>query len=151
MRMTARILPLAAVLAAACGMPTPDTPLGLAADAGDVVRIQALVSHGADPNGFTNFGLTPLVIAARRGHVDAVRALLAAHADPNLRDSPPTRPGWTPLMNAVHKDQLEVVLTLLQAGADPNARSTDGNCALRLASSGGVSEALVKAGATKGS
>lgn len=120
-------------LAAACGMPAPDTPLTIAVEQEDLVAVQRLLAAGADPDGFDGFGLTPLVRASRRGNVAMVEALLAAGASPSRFDRPPSRPGWTPLMNAAHKGQPAVIRALLAAGADANARASDGAVALTLA------------------
>ncbi|MFN7975532.1 MAG: ankyrin repeat domain-containing protein [Acidobacteriota bacterium] len=147
-----RFLPVLAVLAvivAACGMPAPDTPLGIAADSGDARSVNELLAKGADPNGMTSFGLTPLVIASRKGHDDVVRALIAGGARIDQVDAPPTREGWTPLMNAVHKNQARVCKTLIDAGANVNLKTAGGNSALRLAGSAqDLIQLLTSAGAS---
>lgn len=61
------------------------TPLHVAAAAGNVTVVQALLARGADVKATTPHGETPLHSAARTGS-GAVAALLAAGADPNRYD-----------------------------------------------------------------
>ena len=64
--------------------------LHLMAKRGDVVAVQWLLEHGADPNGtWSHWGaqVTALHLAAFGGHVDVARALLVAGADPRIHDS----------------------------------------------------------------
>lgn len=59
------------------------TPLALAAAAGDVQVLTALLQAGADVDRRGLFGAQAIHFAALGGHVDAVRALIAAGAEVN--------------------------------------------------------------------
>ena len=62
------------------------TPLDFAAERGDVVVCQMLLSHGASPDAqASGSGLTPFLTAAKAGHTDVVE-LLAEHCDPSVCD-----------------------------------------------------------------
>ena len=73
------------------------TPLMLAAEAGDLEPVKALVAKGALVNTRSAHGWTPLMYAARRGNVEMVRFLLEHGASVNIRDMD----GRTPLLCAV--------------------------------------------------
>jgi len=108
----------------------PESPLGLAAAAGDLAGVQRLLAEGARPDGLEGERWTPLGRAARHGHLDVLRALVAAGA---RVDRPDRANRWTPLMHAIHKGQTGAVAALLEAGADPNARGGGGVTPLMMA------------------
>ena len=90
---------------AQCGL----TPLHVAAHAGHVDCIGALVRAGAEVKCDTRDGTFPLLLAAQEGHADACRELLAQGADPNQA----RRDGVTALYKAVEKAHAETVDVLL--------------------------------------
>ena len=95
----------------------PNEPLSLAALAGDVKQVGALLRGGADPNQRDDLGRTPLMWAAfilRRSSMETGR--------PELPDYP------------------EVARLLLDKGADVNARDSSGRTALLMAMEGAASE-----------
>ena len=63
-----------------------DTPLHLAAEAGDVGALESLIRAGADKNARNAAGVTPLMVAVMRDRPHVVETLLAAHADINIKD-----------------------------------------------------------------
>jgi ankyrin repeat protein len=90
------------------------SPLFVAADAGDAETVRALLEAGA---------CTTLIDKERRTALfhaqgaDTVKALLEAGLELEARD----RHRWTPLTNAVVRGDLQQARILLEAGADPNA------------------------------
>lgn len=108
------------------------TPILRAAQSGDLVLINLLREHGADPNLATDDGVTPLMVAAGIGWVEGVtyewspaqtlevvKLLIELGNDVNARD---TAEGRTALMGAAHKGRTDVIRTLVEAGADLAAR-----------------------------
>nr|XP_018670263.1 myotrophin-like [Ciona intestinalis] len=61
------------------------TLLVTAADYGQSIIIEFLISKGANVNGAGKNGITPLLAAIWEGHSDAVRLLLKHGADKNLK------------------------------------------------------------------
>jgi ankyrin repeat protein len=109
----ARMIPLAAALHR-----TPGTE--------DLVF---LLAHGADPNGYDQYGISPLMWAAFYGDPTCIRVLLQAGADINRRDTV----GATALMHAVLNGKKQPIEVLLEAGADPTLRDQRGRTAEDLA------------------
>jgi ankyrin repeat protein len=87
------------------------TPLMHAAFDGELVRVIALLSEGADPNARDSGGDTALMFAAMCGHLLVVKVLLGHGADPAL----PARNGWKALQFAVSRGHTEVASLLSQA------------------------------------
>lgn len=56
-----------------------------AASNGDLVRLKALLSKGADVNARDQIGSTPLIVASFRGKTDVVKLLLEKGADSEAR------------------------------------------------------------------
>ena len=113
----------------------PSLDVHEAAAFGDLDRLTALLSGGADANGFSADGFTPLHFAAFFGRPDAVRLLLdrGAEVDPRGR-------GWmtgTPLHSAASRRHAEIVRLLLEAGADPDAHQSAGWTPLHSAAHNG--------------
>ena len=127
----------AALGGGACGRP-PDTPLTIAAQAGHLDQVRALLARGEAANQADGRGITPLIRAARTGHTEVVGALLQAGADPNLRDAAGNR--WTPLVHAIHKHQNQAARLLLEAGADVEAAEGGGATPLIFAAAYGNAE-----------
>lgn len=96
--------------------------LALAAAAGDLRRVRALLAAGADveePGVVASNA--PLHLAASEGHERVVEALLAAGADPQAL----TVYGCTPLMLAAGRGQVACFQPPLAAGADIEAQDDD--------------------------
>lgn len=91
--------------------------LVMAARAGQLGRVQALLADGAAVNSRDRHGDTPLNLAAGQGNVALLRVLLDAHADVDLANLA----GVTPLMSASFASQSEMVRLLLSAGAHADA------------------------------
>jgi ankyrin repeat protein len=168
-----------ALIVACCGAPMlsagcvmfydrPALPIHDAAWKGEVERIRALVTAGADVNALDALGGTPLYWAARGGHAmgphrcrgeaadrpAVIAALLALGANPNLADRRPRLPGassgWTPLFVALHHGQFASATLLLQHGADPNIRSDQGVSVMEMAASEGAPRELIELIVAKG-
>ncbi len=99
-----------------------------AARDGELARVQALLSSGAEVDAQDDEGSTALMFAALRGDSAMVEALLAAGADPNLKDAN----GETALLLGAGRG-VEIVRSLLAAGADPNLKDGEGQTALLVA------------------
>lgn len=136
-----------------------DTPLHVAARAGQVATVRELASHGARLDARDAQGRTPLELALIHGKTQAAAALLAAGAalDPqaalwNLvqtgvsdrdsfdflirRGADPDQPddrGQSPLHRAVSLGHLETVRRLLSRGAQVNRPDGAGRTPLDLA------------------
>jgi ankyrin repeat protein len=100
----------------------PAAELYAAAAAGQLERVDTLLSQGADANAKNPADRTPLHAASAAGNARVVRKLLAFGADPNLTD----KRGITALMEAVSHGFEEVAKDLIAAGADVNAKDTTG-------------------------
>ena len=111
--------------------------------AGDLPRVEAAISQGADVNEKTGFQ-TPLVAAVRAANHDMVALLLDKGADPNKGAG-----SNTPLLTACGQSDPAIVQMLLEKGADARL-STNSNTALHRAAEAGClqcAELLVAAGA----
>ena len=133
------------------GMPVETrgwNPLHSAAEGGNEVIIETLLSSGLDIDSRGNDGTTPLMVAAAKGEEKTVDLLLSKGADPYLKnfigrnllhaaaeggntsivksmlscgidiDSKDDESSATPLIIAVKENHVEVVKYLLQKGAD---------------------------------
>ena len=110
-----------------------NTLLMLAAHAGNLAMVHALIKSGADVNACDERGWTPLMKAAYnadldRGFADVVQALIDAGANVEM----PIGYGIRPLMLAAGYGETAVVETLLNAGADVLARNEGGLTALMM-------------------
>ena len=132
------------------------TELELAAKAGRLAEVQALLEAGADVNGVDGDSVwerTPLMVAVQGGHLAVVRHLLAKGADP-AREGDAT--GSSPLRKAAYKGRIEIVEVLLAAGAAPDFDTDEyGRSPLVWAlisdeaNTAAVVEALLQAGAKR--
>ena len=102
------------------------TPLGVAAEAGELAAVKLLLARGANPNGPPGMGFEPPLCCAvtdppddEEGNpvVGVVRALIAAGADPNASKEDLQSP-YSPLMVAAGAGSVAVVRELLAGGAD---------------------------------
>eukprot|EP00669_Euglena_mutabilis_P008374 TRINITY_DN3446_c0_g1_i1.p1 TRINITY_DN3446_c0_g1~~TRINITY_DN3446_c0_g1_i1.p1 ORF type:complete len:807 (+),score=209.40 TRINITY_DN3446_c0_g1_i1:215-2422(+) len=124
----------------------PAQPLTLAAGAGNMDVLGALLELRVDVHMEDREGQTALMAAAHAGHTAAVRALVGAKADvQGAKDN-----GWTPLMLAAQEGHRETVALLLRARADVHAATPQRWTALMAAAQHGsapVVDALLAAGA----
>eukprot|EP00403_Amphidinium_massartii_P030471 CAMPEP_0178386978 /NCGR_PEP_ID=MMETSP0689_2-20121128/8840_1 /TAXON_ID=160604 /ORGANISM="Amphidinium massartii, Strain CS-259" /LENGTH=327 /DNA_ID=CAMNT_0020007335 /DNA_START=1 /DNA_END=981 /DNA_ORIENTATION=+ len=93
------------------------TLLSLAAEAGMITIVRALLAEGANPSTCDNQGLSVMMYAARKGHTPVIEALLEAKASP---DGPADIFGNSPLHGAVGFAHVEATRALLDAGCDAN-------------------------------
>ena len=98
---------------------------------GDVEKVRALISHGADVNSFTTSSYAPIHVAAVNNQVSILRILLENRADVNLRDM---LEGNTALHFATMKGHREITRLLLASGAELNAVNFSNRSALLMAS-----------------
>jgi len=106
-----------------------ESPLMLAALAGDAKMCRMLIERDADVN---KTGWTPLHYAATNGHLDVINLLLEENA--YIDAASPN--GSTPLMMAARYGTPEAVKLLLEAGADPSLVNSLGLSALDFAKQG---------------
>ncbi len=109
------------------------TALMVAAHAGQLDVVRALVAAGADVNATDDRGWGPLIKAVYnpeldRGFADVVETLIQAGANIEA----PIAYGIRPLMLAAGYGETAVVETLLKAGADVLARNEGGLTALMM-------------------
>ncbi len=100
-----------------CGTRLEDKLVDASA-AGDVQKIQSLLSRGINVN-CASRGLdksTPLILAVMQRRTEAVDVLLAAGADPNLRDAHSNAALFYAFTN--QQDLGEIIKLLIAAGAD---------------------------------
>ncbi|MFI6652238.1 ankyrin repeat domain-containing protein [Streptomyces sp. NPDC050529] len=91
-----------------------DSPVSRAVDDLDPVRLEHLLTAGADPHTKDRLGRPPLNRAAARGWAAGVELLLRAGADPHLLD---TRMGASALHGAAQCGATDVIALLLDHGA----------------------------------
>jgi len=99
-----------------------DTPLQMAATAGQKDAAALLLDNGASIDARDRLGQTPLLDAAVHGHANVVELLLAKNASANAKDNY----GHTPLLYAAGWGHADIVELLLRNNADPNARDSSG-------------------------
>ena len=92
--------------------------LVLAAEAGDLKRLEALLSDAGQVDLRDACRWTPLMKAALNGHRAVVERLLREGADVNAQD----KGGYTALMLAASNNHVEIVRRLAEAGADLDHR-----------------------------
>lgn len=114
----------------------------LAAQAGDVQRIESLLAAGADIAARDDYGNAPLHLAAKAGQARAVELLLKHGADAKAV----AYNKYTPLHLAAWSGNAEVIALLLDHGADVKATDCLGKPPLSYASTRAAVDALVKAG-----
>jgi ankyrin repeat protein len=110
-----------------------DTPIMLAALAGNLATVKVLREAGAQIN---HPGWTPLQYAAFNGHNAVIDYLVSSGADLGL-----TAPnGATPVMLAVLSNKADTVKLLINHGFDVDARNDKGQTALDIARAKGFTE-----------
>jgi len=90
------------------------TPLHVAASAGNRLMVKFLLENGADIKIADGHGRTPLHLAAFRGHKEVSQLLIDNGADLNPFDTE----GQTPMHWAARKGNVEVAQLLIHSGAD---------------------------------
>ncbi|WP_310372501.1 ankyrin repeat domain-containing protein [Rhodoferax ferrireducens] len=103
-----------------------ESPLMIAALAGELEICQKLIAKGADVN---KTGWTPLHYAATRGHIEVIRLLLENSAYIDAASPNAT----TPLMMAAQYGTTAAVKLLLEEGADATLKNQRGLTALDFA------------------
>lgn len=111
-----------------------ESPLMLAALAGEANLCRLLIAHDADVN---KPGWTPLHYAATNAHLQVMQLLLDHHAYIDAESPNAT----TPLMMAAHYGNASAVKLLLEAGADPTLKNQQGLSALDFAQRGNRKDA----------
>ena len=106
--------------------PQDESPLMMAALAGNLQLVRQLIARDADVN---KPGWAPLHYAATNGHVAVMRLLLQHHA--YIDASSPN--GTTPLMMAAQYGTPEATKLLLEEGADPLLKNQMGLSAIDFA------------------
>ncbi len=104
------------------------TPFLRAAQSSDLQLMRLLLERGADPNSYTDEGVTPLMVASgiawvegvtfewsKEANAEAVAMLLELGNDPNTQDM---EDGRTAMMGAAHKGRPEIIQMLVDAGGD---------------------------------
>lgn len=87
--------------------------LRLAAETGDLKRLQLFLDQQTDVNSRDDAGRTALLLATLHGQTKAIKMLLAHGADPNAADAS----GVTPLSAATAANRSAIVRILKDAGA----------------------------------
>lgn len=91
--------------------------LHVAAQEGDLAKVEELLNQGYPINAFDELSMTPLHCAAIEGHTAVVRYLIEAGADVNLHEE--EKIGDTVLAEIAQTCSLEMAMILVEAGADP--------------------------------
>ena len=120
--------------------------LPLAANYGDLERVQLLVEQGADKDKGNDSGDTPLRLASRGGWFDVVRYLVEQGS--SLEKA--AIDGCTPLTGASACGHLEIVRYLLEKGAEMDKADNDGDTPLHCAAANGhleIAKLLISQGA----
>lgn len=131
------------------GTETGDTPLHLAARAGDAAEVERILAAGEGVDVENRIGYTPLMEASREGHTAVVLHLLDAGADP-AHTGNPLGMGMTALHLAADRDRPEVARILLARGLAVDVGNAQGTTPLAWAlgeGSAGTAAVLLDAGA----
>jgi uncharacterized protein len=112
-----------------------DHVLLIAARAGALPVVKALVDGKAKIELRTRHGDTAIMAASFNGHLPVVKFLRESGAAINYK-------GWTPLLYAAHNGHTAVLKYLLEQGADPTTAAPNGVTALMIAAREGHTEAV---------
>jgi ankyrin repeat protein len=125
------------------------TPIYVAAEAGNVEAIEALLGAGANPNTPNNRGWLPIERALNfEGYSKAVKALIRGGANVNLPDS--YRNPMISRVAMMGDSDVDLFNDFLKAGASVNACATDGEQPIHSAANWGrpaLLKAMIAAGA----
>ncbi len=112
-----------------------DHALVVAARAGALPVVKALVEGRAKINLRTRFGDSALMVAALGGHMPVVKFLRDSGAEIN-------QSGWTAVLYAAINGHSEIIRFLLEQGGDPTSAAPNGVTALMLAAREGHIDAV---------
>lgn len=115
------------------------TALHLAALAGKVKMVAALVNNGAKIDKTTALGDTPVFEACFEGHLTVIKYLVDSGADLTIRNNRKS----TCLMIASYADNADVIKYLVQQEKDINAVDLDGRNAMFYTVAGGRLDTLI--------
>lgn len=141
---------IAAVLLLGCGSvwaASEYSPLYVAAEKGDLAKVEEQIASGADVNIKGTYGMSALQAAADGQHAEVVNALLEAGADPDISGGLLDE---TPLKMAATYGYEAIVKSLIAAGAEVDAPDNTEVTALGMAASrahSGTVKILLAAGA----
>jgi ankyrin repeat protein len=107
---------------------TREQPLCTTVLAGEANVADALLTHGANADAMSRFGLPCLNLASALGNEDIVKMLLDNGADVNREG----KSGGTALHWAAAKGHKNIVQLLLEAGANVNAAASRARCDINL-------------------
>ncbi len=120
-----------------------DTPLHLAAKAGDLELVELMLAKGADADAAGRYGSTPLLAAINKGHLPVVRRLIKAGAEINPEDP---GPGGVPLIQAVSQGATDISMVEFKAERAKKKVTPKGKAALTRKWLG-IVDLLVESGA----
>jgi len=141
---------IAALLLLGCGSvwaASEYSPLYVAAEKGDLAKVEEQIASGADVNIKGTYGMSALQAAADGQHAEVVNALLEAGADPDISGGLVDE---TPLKMAATYGYEAIVKLLIAAGAEVDAPDNSGVTALGIAAGrahSGTVKILLAAGA----
>ena len=118
----------------------------LAAEEGNIDKVNQLLREGANVNAVDKWGSTALIDAAFSGNTDIAKALIKAGANVNAKN----KGSDTPLLIAILNGNTDIVKALIKAGANVNVADNIGWTPLLYAAQHGhtdIVKALIKAGA----
>ncbi len=124
-------------LVSCCDVKRPQlSPMGMAAKGGDSRFLEALLSHGGNPNlTVDDAERTPISYAVTLRRTRNIELLIQHHADLNrveLTNYPIAAAGDSVLELAIGLNYFEVALLLLRAGADPCVKNRSGHTAVSI-------------------
>ncbi|NWU96399.1 ASB15 protein, partial [Upupa epops] len=115
-----------------------ETPLTLAAKAGFVGNVRALLEKGVWPNTTNDKGETPLLIAVRNGSFEMVSTLIKH----NCRINQPCVKRWSAMHEAAKQGRQDIVALLLKNGGNVNLKDGFGVTPLGVAAEYGHCDIL---------
>lgn len=125
-----------------------NTPLHIAAGAGNKETVEFLITKGANLHAKNNFGWIPLHSASYNGQIEISNLLISKGSKVDETDVF----GWTPLFRAIQGGHKSMIEFLVKKDANINARDRNGYTPLYLAVLKGekeIVEYLLEKGATR--
>ncbi len=96
------------------------TALYLAAEQGQLIKVEALLAQGSQVDALDDCRWTPFMRAAQNGHISVVKHLLGAGANINAVD----KEGYDALIASAITYQIDVMRYLLEQGIDRNVQDS---------------------------